>query len=188
MKTKKLFLSLVSVLSVMISIPAFAQIRSSASYRPKTAGLVGRFESLNDSRPGFGSSSLFSIDGFFGWNHMSYEFGPRLKYANASAGGASSSLIAIGGYGDYNIIPNTTAERFVWGGTGLFMIGQESAGGGSGSRMEFAFGGVGKWTFAPTSTSVLRFELVYDYYKTSAGGANYTVNGLVANAGLQTYF
>ncbi len=186
MKTKILFL-VVSVLGTFAATPSLAQIRAAVSYRPKTVGLVGRFESLNDSRPGFGSSTLLSLDGFFGWNHVQYEFGPRVKYANRSGGG-SSSLIAIGIYGDYNLVPNTTAERFVYGVTGSFLLGQESAGGGSASRTEFAFGGVGKWYFAPTSTSALRMEFVYDYYKTAAGGTSYTVNGLVANVGFQTYY
>lgn len=189
----KIFFSSVLVFSSLIAAQASAQVRSGgtqqivmASYRPKTAGLLAGFSSL--SRSGgttSGSTTAFYLDTYFGWNHVQYEFGPKLYFSNSSGGGnASISVFGLGAYGDYNFVPNRVGEKFVYGLTGDFMVGSASSGGTSGSSMGFSFGGVGKWYFASSSTSAVRMELVYDYDKSGS----VTTNGIVARAGFQTYF
>lgn len=191
----KIFFSSVLVFSSLIATQASAQIRSGgaqqtvmASYRPKTAGFVASFSSL--SRSGGtspGSATALSLEGYFGWNHVQYEFGPKLYFSNSSGGGNTSfSTFGLGAYGDYNFVPNRVGEKFVYGLTGDLTVGSYSASNSSssGSSVGFAFGGVGKWYFASSSTSAVRMELVYDYDKTGS----VTTNGIVARAGFQTYF
>lgn len=191
MKTKNTLRFLFLILS-LASFEVAAQSRSGgssggsmATYRPKTAGFTANFSSLSTSGGAASSSTTsLSLDGYFGWNHVQYEFGPKVLISNSSGGGVSSSALGLGAYGDYNFVPNRVGEKFVYGLTGDFTIGNATVAGVSGSSMGFSFGGVGKWYFASSSTSAVRMELVYDYEKTGS----ITVNGLVARAGFQTYF
>lgn len=187
MKTK-FKLQLLLVLFSLISYQAAAQVRSggaTSTYRPKTAGFLAQFSSMSTSGGTASSSTTsLSLDGYFGWNHVQYEFGPKVTFLNSSGGGASSSVLGIGAYGDYNFVPNRVGEKFVYGLTGDFTVGSATVGGASESSMGFSLGGVGKWYFASSSTSAVRLELVYDYTKTGP----ITVNGIVARAGFQTYF
>lgn len=156
--------------------------------RPYSIGIEGRFSSLSSSGASSGSTTTLATSGFFGWNFVNYELGPKVSFSTVSGGGTSFNTFSIGGYGDYNFVPNRIGEKFVYGLTGDLNIGQTTAAGVTGSSTAFTFGGVGKWYFAATSTSALRMTLVYSYANATTGGVSGTTSGLVFNAGFQTYF
>lgn len=187
---KNIFAAVILVLGAAQAVEAQSRSSMGTSYtpsiRPRTVGLTGQLSMLNSSSVNQNITTI-AADGFFGWNMGNWEAGPKLRFSNVSGGGSSSNQIAVGGYGDFNLVPNYVGQSFVYGFTAGLLLGSESTGGLSGSLTEFELGGQGRWYFSPTSTSAMRFEVVYLYDRSSLGTGN-TVSGLVTRVGFQTYF
>ena len=157
--------------------------------RQYTTALTGELSALNYSSTGLTTTS-FLVGGQYGWNYVDYEFGPKLQLGYSSNAATTFTILAGGAYGDYNLVPNLLGQTIVYGGTGSLMVGQTTVQSGAGSTsayIDFAAGGVLKWYQLATSSTGLRLELVYNYNR-GFSGADVSRSGLIARAGLQTYF
>ncbi|MBV2167946.1 MAG: hypothetical protein KUL82_04485 [Bdellovibrio sp.] len=128
-----------------------------------------------------------TLAGKFGWNMGTYEVGPLLSYSSDATGSITTTLYRLGGFADYNMIPNISGEAFLYGVGGTGSFGQRDSG--SGSKvdiMDFFVGPFMKWF--PTGSNVgFRMDAGYIYQKQSGIGES-TVSGLNLAAGLMAYF
>jgi len=124
----------------------------------------------------------------FGWNLGTFELGPLLNYTMSHANDITQTLWKIGGFADYNFIPNISGETFLWGLGGTGSFGNWDKGNGTKVDIVDIFGGpFAKWF--PTSSAVgfrVDFGLSYQRQTTTAG--NNTVSGLASSAGIFAYF
>lgn len=157
--------------------------------REYTTALTGELSALNYSNTGLTTTSI-NLGGQFGWNYVDYEMGPKLQLGYSSNSAATMTMVGFGGYGDYNLVPNLLGQSIVYGGTGSLLIGQTNVQSGTAATtayIDFAAGGVLKWYQVATSSTGLRLELVYNYTR-GLSGEDASRSGLIARAGLQTYF
>ena len=143
------------------------------------------FYSQNNGYPG---STLLSVNGRGGWNYTKYEYGPiaSLSYL-ATDSNNSLTQIGVGGFFDWNMVPNVPGANDVYGVGGDVQISSIStkSGGTSTSAGGLNLNGGGFYKFFLfRSDTCLRFDAdlhigLYD---------KYSETGLKFLAGLQTYF
>lgn len=149
------------------------------------------------------SHTVMSVRGTYGWNKQNMEFGPIFGIYQDS-GTDSLSELDYGGYFDFNLVPNTPGQRFVYGVTAnLEMLsthssekdtsgstktdyGQTSIG--LGGQLKF-FPGSGN--FAIRLDGLFRQSDGHTHYKLpdgKTGSYNSNQAGLYVLAGLSGYF
>lgn len=167
------------------------RIAGSTGPRHHLLGVSGVFGALNTSISGGGSSTnttLFNVEGRYGWNAGEMEYGPLAAIAYTSAAGSSVTALSGGGFFDYNFVPNTVVNEFVYGIGGEASFGRSTPSTGTSSTvMGFDAGGFGKWFILGTPTA-LRTDLVFRYSQTTTGSLTSTTSGVLAKIGLSTYF
>lgn len=170
-----------------ISSESFGEVGNSGS----RANLLGISFSLKSGKADNASSSstVISVAGSYGWNSGSYEYGPLLSYSSSNANnGNTASTIQVGGFVDYNLIPNLPGEVFIYGLGGTASFGSNDSGSGSTtSLMGLTAGPFVKW-FAINSTSAVRFDALYEYTKYSGNASDVAYSGILLRAGIATYF
>ena len=138
------------------------------------------------------STTRLALDARYGWNKGEMEYGGigRVDYASATA--TSRRALEVGGFFDYNLVPNTAGTEIVYGGAATAKFGSLSSSAGgteiTGTLMTLEVGGQMKWFPLGNSVAVrgdllYRIESVSDTVKALAGGS-----GLVAKGGFYIYF
>lgn len=160
--------------------------------RNNSIGVSAVIASLSTSNNVRGSASTsvttIEIAGRYGWNAETMEYGPLGSVSRISTDGGSATTIKVGGFFDYNLVPNTTAVDMVYGLGAEASIGQSSPSqGDSASTMGFAGGGFLKWFLLGTSTA-FRGDLQFFYERSSAGDVISSTSGPLAKVGFQVYF
>lgn len=124
----------------------------------------------------------------FGWNLGTYELGPVVNYTMNHANDVTQTLWKIGGFADYNFIPNVSGETFIWGVGGTGAFGNWDRGNGTKVDIVDFFGGpFAKWF--PTSSAVgFRVDLGLSYQRQTTTAGNATVSGIASSAGIFAYF
>ncbi|MNL33964.1 hypothetical protein D3C87_1559030 [compost metagenome] len=130
---------------------------------------------------------MFSINGKYGWNLGSFEFGPKLQFDSTDDAGAKTSLLAAGAFGDFNLIPNADGENFTYGVGAQAAFGTREASSISYSLMDAKLGPFVKW-FPYGGTFALRADLLYGYQKLSSSDFDVTESGLIMTVGISNYF
>lgn len=170
---------------------------SSSSAKGSVSGsrensIAGQFEfkSLTSSSSKGGSSSstesVFELTGQYGWNRGIMEFGPRAGIANSNSTGNTVNVLFVGGFFDYNLVPNAPGTLFVYGVGGTADVGTISTSGSSGTMFELFAGGNCKW-FPFNNTAAVRADLGLDYGSFSSSGTTTTKTGIVARAAFAIY-
>ncbi len=156
--------------------------------------IIGGSAELSSLTPSGASSSgtTLSLDARYGWNKSEMEYGAigRVDYYSTTA--ISRRALEVGGFFDYNLVPNVAGTEMIYGGAATAKFGSlaSSAGGVeiTGTLMTLEVGGQLKWfplghAVAIRGDLLYRIESVSDTVKGMAGGS-----GLVAKGGLYVYF
>ena len=129
--------------------------------------------------------TAYEVAARYGWNMEQYEFGPlaTMSYSKQK-GGSESSRYTIGGFFDFNLIPNKPGEDFIFGAYGEGSIGNTKAASVSRSLTNLTGGGFVKWFFLSPMLA-FRANLYYSY-EMQSNDATQTSTGL--GVGLSHYF
>lgn len=173
---------------------------SSSSRSPSSVSVGSREHSIGGSASllmssastGTGSISytVLNVTGRYGWNKAKYEYGPEFSIMNANGSSASttgSSAYSVGGFFDFNFIPNVPGKSMTYGLGGNLDIGSTSSGGNSSSLLDLFAGGNLKW-FPLGNSVALRGDVGLNYVRTSGNNATITDTGLLAKAGFEIYY
>lgn len=145
------------------------------------------FSYNNISASGSDSSDL-SAKLRYGWNFSIMEFGPLVKYQYSKNGSTSSSAYLIGGFFDYNLVPNKDGAQLVYGINALAGYGNSTPTSGlSSSLLALAGGGFLKWFIFHTHLA-LRADLGYEVDQLSRSSGNVTASGIYTSVGLAAYY
>lgn len=164
--------------------------RTGTGSRDYTLGLSGSLAMISDSRTSKNTTTL-AVDGRFGWNMAQYEAGPIGEFRYSTADDRSSRTLGLGGFFDFNFIPNVAGEELVYGAGVEGTYGQSTVTTASveNSSTEMAFfGGLfAKW-FGLGNFGV-RGDAGYEYVRANTqSGTTVTSSGFLVKAGLQVYF
>lgn len=124
----------------------------------------------------------------FGWNLGTYELGPLVNYTMNHSNDVTQTTWKVGGFADYNFIPNVSGEAFIWGLGATGSFGNWDKGNGTKVDIVDVFGGpFAKWF--PTSSVVgFRVDLGFSYRRQTTTAGNATASGLASSAGIFAYF
>lgn len=169
-----------------ISSDSFAETSSTA--RNHVIALGATLSNTKSDAANASNNTEISLSGKFGWNSGTFEYGPQGSYSSIGAGGATTTVLNLGVFADYNLTPNNPGETFLYGLGGTFDLGQADNGSGTKTDlMGFFVGPFAKWF--PTGSPVgFRFEAGYVYSKRSATGGDVTITGISSNLALMAYF
>lgn len=146
---------------------------------------------INNSQTSKSSLELSMISVRAGWNLVQYEAGPIGTFSYASSEGSSSRVLEVGGYFDYNLIPNKPGTELVYGAGVEGTFGQEAVKAGNSEAsnvlMGLFAGGFVKW-FGLKNATAVRIDAGLDYDRTAQTSTTVTRTGLVTKAGLSVYF
>ncbi len=109
--------------------------RPVAAQRARFINFGFGFQSGSAKVSGIGSDSVtdFDIDLLYGWNRRQFEYGPMFQYSSKTIANSTSSILAIGGFYDYNLVPHTNAREWIYGLTGRASLGSYKQGALSGN-------------------------------------------------------
>lgn len=147
-----------------------------------------RLSNSKSDATGAQNETDIQMSGRFGWNTGTIEFGPLGTYSYDQAGNITSTAFTVGGFADYNIIPNIPGEIFLYGLGGQGSFGQADNGAGTKQDLISVFVGPNVKWFPSGREFALRFDGGYEYKKLSSGNADATVTGLGLNVELMAYF
>lgn len=124
----------------------------------------------------------------YGWNFSIMEFGPLVRYQYSKTSSTSASAYILGGFFDYNLVPNKDGAQFVYGLNALAGYGNSTPSSGpSASILSFAGGGFLKWFIFHTHLA-LRADLGYEADQLSRSSGNTTASGIYTSVGLAAYY
>jgi hypothetical protein len=137
------------------------------------------------------SNTHFDVSGRFGWNLIQMEAGPIASLAYDSGDLSSSTAVLVGGFFDYNLVPNKPGVEMVYGIGGEASIGQSSnsVSSISTSIVDIFLGGFIKY-WALKNSVAFRGDGGYDYYRTAQSNSSTatSISGFVIKGGLSVYF
>lgn len=163
----------------------------------KTEGLKSRSNSLS-----FGSqfsylksdtteSTNFSLQVRYGWNFSSLEIGALANGTSTDSGSGATTTYALGGYFDYNLVPNRDPRKTIYG---VFALGSfggsqppSSSTTGNTTTIE-ADAGAFLTYFIGDSTTALRGEGYFVYQQSNTSTTNTNITGGGARGLLVFYF
>jgi hypothetical protein len=148
--------------------------------RQNVVELSGGF-STTDTDP---ETTIFTVSGRYGFNYGNYEFGGRASFKSTEAGSSERSEYTLGGFFDYNLVPNKPGEDFVYGAYAELGIGNQKVGSQNFSYTEIIGGGFLKW-FVFSPVLAVRLNLFYQHAKPENGDASNTTG---ISWGLAHYF
>jgi hypothetical protein len=161
---------------------------TSGGSRDHVIGLQASFSSGKFDSAGAKSETVISLQGRYGWNHGTYEFGPLVGYSSTNSSGTTISTIRGGAFGDFNLVPNSAGEAFVYGAGGSATFGSNDSGSGvTRTTMSFAAGPFVK-LFNLSGSFAIRLDGLYQYDKYSGNGGDATYSGFLLLAGFSNYF
>ncbi|MBL7688973.1 MAG: hypothetical protein JNJ49_13135 [Bdellovibrionaceae bacterium] len=160
-----------------------------AGSREMIVGGSASFTSLTTSSSSTSTSTL-DLSGRYGWNKGEMEYGGLGSFYYTSTTGSSSRTIGVGGFFDYNVVPNTAGTELVYGAGAEALYAMVSTTTGSAetsaTTLRFQGGGQMKW-FPFGNTVAVRGDVVYRFQQ-NGGTTSSTTSGLVALGGLYVYF
>lgn len=103
-------------------------------------------------------STNYSLQTRYGWNFSTLEIGGVLDVTGSDAGAGATTTVLVGGYFDYNIIPNRDPKKVVWGPFALVGFGStsypSSATGGSSTSLNANIGAFLSYFIGDSSTAL----------------------------------
>ena len=140
--------------------------------------------------PGSTSSTLFSVDGRYGWNRGDMEYGGLAGVRFFGTSGRSTREFRVGGFFDYNLVENRPGTELVYGGSASLSYsmlndttGTNTA---SGSDIGLTLGGQVKW-FPFGSNIAIRGDAFYGHSSRSLR-TDSTTGGFYVVGGFYIYF
>lgn len=132
-----------------------------------------------------------ALQGRYGWNFSSLEFGGVLGFVSEDLGAGATSEFTGGGYFDYNLVPNRDSKNMVYGLVGVLTFGSRqfpaTSGGGSATTLDLNAGGFLSW-FINSSAMAVRLEGFFDYQQVSTTVKQTNVTGFGSRALMVFYF
>lgn len=128
----------------------------------------------------------------YGWNFANLEVGVTGLFGTRDQGGGATSSALLGGYFDYNLIPNRDPRELIYGPFFLIAAGStqypsSSTAGGSTSKIESNAGGFVTY-FLGQSNTAIRGELYYNYQQINTTAQQNSVAGAGFRGLLVFYF
>lgn len=163
---------------------------SSKGSRKHIIGGSASLSFVNSSTsPGSGSvtTTNISVSPQYGWNTGTMEYGGLASIGSSSGGGTSSTSFGVGGFFDYNLVPNVAGKDLVYGAGGKAIIGGGSSSGQSSTSFELDGGPFVKW-FPLGNSVAIRGDADVQYKRMGNSAATTTNMGLVIMGGLYVYF
>ncbi|WP_413584599.1 hypothetical protein [Bdellovibrio sp. HCB274] len=156
--------------------------------RDHFVGMSFGFSNTKSDAQNATNESSMSLDMRFGWNLATFEVGPLVQFSMNHANDITSTAWKLGGFADYNLVPNITGEAFLYGLTAWGAFGNIDRGNGTKVDVVDAFGGlVVKW-FPTSSSACFRFDLGYMYERQTVTGGFYANTGFTGTAGIFAYY
>ncbi len=160
-----------------------------AGSRDMIVGGSAAFSSLTTSTSST-SISILDLSGRYGWNKGEMEYGGLGSFYYKTEPGSSLRTIGVGGFFDYNLVPNVTGTELVYGAGGEAVYAMISTTTGtletSATTLRFQGGGQVKW-FPFGNTVAVRGDAVYRFQQ-NGGTPSSTTTGFVFLGGLYVYF
>lgn len=132
-----------------------------------------------------------ALQGRYGWNFSSLEFGAVAGFSSEDLGAGATSEFVGGGYFDYNLVANRDSKSMVYGIIGLMTFGSRqfpsTDGGGSATTLDLNAGGFLSW-FINSSPMAVRIEGFFDYQQISTTAKQTKVTGVGSRALMVFYF
>lgn len=144
-----------------------------------SASLVSGSASSGGSHTSLGGTARY------GWNQLTMEYGPEASFSTSSPG--SNTAFSVGGFFDYNLIPNARGKVMIYGAGAVADLGSRSTGGNSSTVMTIFGGGFVKW-FPLGNTVAVRGDAGLQYVRNSASSGTTSETDLAALGGLEVYF
>lgn len=161
-----------------------------AGARDNSIGVATELSFKNNSSSSK-TTTAFSLAARYGWNMVDWEIGPSGLLSYRSIDGISATAFGIGGFFDYNLVPNVPGTEMVYGvGTEVsFLSSSTSTSSVSTTVIDLFVGGFLKY-FALKNTVALRGDAGLEYDRTGRSNTSTTDanTGLVIKGGLQVYF
>ncbi|MEQ1723832.1 MAG: hypothetical protein ABL930_11695 [Pseudobdellovibrio sp.] len=111
-------------------------------------------------------STSYSLQVRYGWNFGTLEVGALLEGTGSDLGAGATTTVALGGYFDYNLVPNRDPKKIIYGPFALVSFGSTSypntGTGGSSTTLNSNIGGFLSY-FIGDSTTALRGEVFGTY-------------------------
>lgn len=165
-----------------------AAAQADSESRNHLIDLSVNFSSYKSNAVGATQSSSFSASGRFGFNYGNFEWGPVAQVISTTSLSVTSSSYLGGLFADYNLIPNTAGEVFIYGLGAVANGGVATSSGTNTTSYAYYLGPFVKWF--PFANSIgLRFDADYSgesKVATAGGTAAYT--GFVFLVGISDYF
>lgn len=167
--------------TLAVSVPALSSFKSrynSISLNIDMSFIKGSKTTEND----------FNLNARYGWNHTHFEFGPAVILDINNYGFGVNTNYLIGGYFDYNSVPNRSPRDLVYGPSGQFLIGNKNSDSGSRSQLtQIQASGFVTW-FINQSPVAIRTEVGYVYKKVNSSSNETNLSGAVGKMFLMYYF
>jgi hypothetical protein len=160
----------------------------STGSRDRIVGAVAQFSVIGTSGGDSKSttSTRIALQGRYGWNQKTYEYGPEATVAYNSGGGSSTTAMSGGAFFDYNLVPNEPGVSMVYGAGATLDFGFSNGNGSSSNTIEFFGGGQLKWWPAGLPVAV-RGDAGLDLTR-NAAAKTVTGVGFLAKGGFEVYF
>jgi hypothetical protein len=147
------------------------------------------FESV---RSDLSQNTALDLQVRYGWNFANLEVGVSALLSTRDQGAGSTNSALVGGYFDYNMVPNRDPKEMIYGpfilvATGSTQYPNSSTAGGSTTKLESNAGGFLTY-FLGQSTTALRGELFYDYQQINTTAQQNSVGGAGLRGLLVFYF
>jgi hypothetical protein len=153
---------------------------------------IGQSSTSGGSSDSSETETAISITGRYGWNKETWEAGPLGTFSMTTGGSTTTRVILVGGFYDWNLVPNRPGTVFVYGLGGYGEFGQEAltpSGGTetSATRMSFFGGGNMKW-FGLSENVAVRADAGLGYDRTAASAITTTWLGVKGILSLAFYY
>ncbi|MES2856842.1 MAG: hypothetical protein V4692_13300 [Bdellovibrionota bacterium] len=164
--------------------------------RAHLLALQGELSMLSVSTSGGATSTsdtrtTISVTGRYGWNFENWEAGPLGTFTMTTGSDYSNRVMSVGGFFDWNLVPNRAGTVFVYGAGGSLEVGQTSQTIGSTQTDTSLLSGFGggqmKW-FGLSENVAIRADAGLLYSQSSVGSSKTTNMGFKGLAGISFYF
>ena len=133
-----------------------------------------------------GEYSTYQMNVTYGWNFKNFEIGPSVLLNIYEQDGTRIDVIGLGGFFEYNLVPNVVGESFIYGIRADYSHTSRSQKGDfsdNSSRSRFSVGGFAKWfVFSP----VLALKSSLGYFSDDDDG--FRLSGFALTFGVDHYF
>lgn len=130
----------------------------------------------------------FSFIGKYGWNYTNFEFGPVVNLQVYDKGFGTSTTYLLGGYFDYNYIPNKAPCELIFGPSVQLLLGNRTFETGGSAQLSQAQLSLFLTWYINNSPLALKSELGYQIRRVTSSTGENDLSGVVSQIYMAYYF